>query len=72
MAQLSVAQYDALEGAITHRRRIAVWRRGTEFVVVPTRLVMRNGREELEARQPTTGHPMVLVLDELDRVEVVP
>ncbi len=71
MAQLSAKQYDALEHAITHRRRIAVWRRGTEYVVVPTRLVLRHGREEIEARQPTTGHPMVLVVDELDRIEVV-
>jgi len=71
VAQLSTTQYDRLERAITDRTRIAVWRRGTEYVVIPTRLVLREGREVIEARQPTTGHPMLLVLDELDRIEVV-
>jgi hypothetical protein len=71
MTQLSTEQYDALERAIADGRRIAVMRRGTEYVVVPERLRLAEGRESLEARNPTTGDRLVLHLDELDAIEVV-
>lgn len=71
MAQFSTSQYDALERAIADRRRIAVYRRGTEFIVVPTRLRMLQGREEVEAVHPTTGDRLRLYIDELDSFEVV-
>jgi hypothetical protein len=71
MAQLTVAQYDALEGAIRSGRRIAVWRRGSEFVVIPERLVLRGRREAIEAHHPTTGHPLTLWVDEAESIEVV-
>jgi hypothetical protein len=71
MAQLSPAQYDALERAIADRRRIAVYRRGTEFIVVPTRLRLIEGREEIEAVHPTTGDRLKLFVDEVDSFEVV-
>jgi len=32
MKELTVRQYDALESAITHGKRISVFRRGTEYV----------------------------------------
>jgi transcriptional antiterminator Rof (Rho-off) len=68
---LSVKQYDAIERAITHGQRIAVYRRGTEFIVIPERLVLRNRRECVEARHPTTGDHLTLWLDELDALELV-
>ena len=71
MAQLTHQQYDALERAITDRRRVAVWRRGTEYVVVPEQLRMVSGREAIDARNPTTGDHLRLFLDELDAIEVV-
>ena len=71
MAQLSTKQYDALERAIAEGRRVAVWRRGTEYVVIPVRLRLTGGRESVEARNPTTGDDMVLHLDEVDSIEVV-
>lgn len=71
MAQLSTSQYDQLERAVTRGQRIAVYRRGTEYVVVPLRLVLRGGRELIEARNPTTGDDMRLFIDELDAIEVV-
>ena len=71
MTQLTVRQYDALEDAIRHGRRIVVWRRGTEFLVIPERLVMSGRREAIEARHPTTGQPLTLWVDEADRIEVV-
>jgi hypothetical protein len=71
MAQLSPAQYDALERAIADRRRIAVYRRGTEFIVLPTALRLREGRELVEAVHPTTGDRLMLYVDEMDSFEVV-
>jgi hypothetical protein len=69
--QLSVSQYDALERAITDGRRISVFRRGTEFLVIPERLVLRNSRECIEARHPTTGDHLTLWIDEAESVEIV-
>ena len=71
MAQLTHAQYDALEGAIQRGRRIVIYRRGTEYVVVPLELRARGGRETLEARHPVTGDTMTVYLDELESLEVV-
>ncbi|MBX9929166.1 MAG: hypothetical protein K2X99_09665 [Gemmatimonadaceae bacterium] len=71
MAPLTTAQYDALERAIVDRRRIAVWRRGTEYIVIPQRLAIVRGKETLEAMHPTTGHPLSVILDETDRIEVI-
>jgi hypothetical protein len=71
MAELTHEQYDALERAVTSGQRIAVRRRGTEYVVVPDRLQVSAGRERIEARNPTTGDRMVLYVDEIDGFEVV-
>jgi hypothetical protein len=64
-------QYDALERAITGGNRIAAYRRGTEYVVVPTRLRVIKGREAVEATHPSTGDEITLYLDEMDSFEVV-
>jgi hypothetical protein len=71
LAQLTHKQYDILESAIVSGGRIATSRRGTEFVVVPTRLRVISGREAVEATHPTTGQAMTLYLDEMDSIEVV-
>jgi hypothetical protein len=64
-------QYDLLERAIMSGKRIAAFRRGTEYVVVPTRLRMISGREAVDATHPTTGDEITLYLDEMDSFEVV-
>jgi hypothetical protein len=71
ITQLNAAQYDALERAIIDRRRLSVWRRGTEFMVIVDRLRVTGGREALEAHHPTTGDKLVLYIDELEGIEVV-
>jgi hypothetical protein len=71
VTQLNAAQYDALERAITDRRRLSVWRRGTEFILVVDRLRVTGGREALEAHHPTTGDKLTLFIDELEGIEVV-
>ena len=68
---LSVVQYDRLEHAIAKRIRLALTRRGTEYLVIPERLRIDAGREVIEARHPSTGHRLELFVDELDGIEVV-
>jgi hypothetical protein len=71
LAEWTHREYDMLEKAIQSGRRIAAFRRGTEYVVVPTKLRMISGREAVEATHPTTGDEITLYLDELDSFEVV-
>lgn len=71
MAQLTHEQYDTLERAVTRGQRIAVHRRGTEYIVIPLSLGVRSGREVIEARNPTTGDSLSLYLDEVDSIETV-
>ena len=71
MAEWTHKQYDALERAIVTGKRIAAYRRGTEFVVVPTRLRVISGREAVDATHPTTGDAITLYLDEMESFEVV-
>lgn len=71
VTQLNTAQYDALERAIIDGRRLSVWRRGSEYVVVVDRLRMMGGREALEAHHPTTGDKLTLFIDELEGIEII-
>lgn len=71
MAHLTPTQYDHLERAIADGRRLSVYRRGTEYVVVADRLRLAGGREAIEARHPTTGESITLWIDEVDSIEVV-
>ena len=71
VTQLSPAQYDALERAIMDGRRLSVWRRGTEFMIIVDRLRVTGGREALEAHHPTTGDKLTLYIDELEGIEVI-
>ena len=71
MAQLNHEDYDRLERAVARGHRIAVLRRGTEYIVIPLSLSTRQGREAIEARNPTTGDSMTLYVDELESIEMV-
>jgi hypothetical protein len=71
VAQLTHEQYETLERAIIDGRRIAVYRRGTEYVVRAERLRVERGREVLDARHPTTGEALTFHLDDLDAIQVI-
>jgi hypothetical protein len=71
VAQLSHSQYDQLERAIIDGSRISLYRRGTEYVVIPVKLKTVDGKEAVLATHPTTGERMTFVLGEIDRFEVV-
>ena len=72
MKQLTHRQYDALESAITHGRRVSIHRRGTEYVGIPKRLWSVGQREAVAVLHPTTGELITIYLDEIDRMDVVP
>lgn len=72
MKQLNHRQYDALESAITHGRRISIRRRGTEYVGIPKKLWSEGQREAVSILHPTTGEEITVYLDEIDRLDVVP
>jgi hypothetical protein len=71
MAELTTDQYDRLERAVIDRKRIVIYRRGTEYIVVPKRLHLVGGRERIEAVHPTTGDRMIIYLDEIDSLQVI-
>jgi hypothetical protein len=69
--QLTHDEYEALERAVRVGSRVAAFRRGTEYVVIPQQLLLREGREIIRATHPTTGEPIELALDELDALQVI-
>jgi hypothetical protein len=71
MMQFTNAHYDLVERAVARGTRIAVFRQGREFIVVPLVLASRNGREAIETRHPMTGHDLTIYLDEIERLEPV-
>lgn len=72
MGQLTHEQYDTLERALVKGTRVAISRKGRrEYVVIPLRLHTREGREAIEARNPTTGHDLTIYVDEIDALEAL-
>lgn len=71
MGQLTHAEYDILERAIADGRRIAIYRRGTEYVVIPRALRLVDGRELVESTHPTTGDDFDFFIDDLESIQVV-
>jgi hypothetical protein len=69
--QFTTRQYNALERAVAQGQRLAVYRRGSEFVVRPESIGLRAGREAIETVQPATGDRMTIYLDEIEYFEVV-
>ena len=62
---------DQLERAARDRLRVALTRRGTEYVVTALRLTTVDRREALVGRLPMTGEEITLRLDEVDGFQVV-
>jgi hypothetical protein len=71
MAHFSPDELDRIERAVAAGSRVAVFRRGSEFVVIPTALEMVQGRDVLACAHPTTGEPMRFDLAEVDAIEVI-
>lgn len=63
---------DALERAVREGRRVALRRRGTEYVVVAVGLETHGRDETLAGRLPMTGETMTFRLRELETFAVLP
>ncbi|HET7295593.1 MAG TPA: hypothetical protein VFI66_00530 [Gemmatimonadales bacterium] len=71
-SRLTPDALDALERAVRERRRVALRRRGTEYVVVAERLDTAGRDEALQGRLPMTGELLAFQLRELESFAVLP
>jgi hypothetical protein len=62
---------DQLERAVRQGRRVALARRGTEYVVIAVRLTTVGNRDAFVGRIPMTGEEMVFVLEDLEALQVL-
>lgn len=68
---MTAAQYDALERAIVNRSRVAIRLNGGELVVIPESIRVQGGRELLVTQNPSSGLPLLMRIDDIERLEVV-
>jgi hypothetical protein len=62
---------DQLENAARRGQRVALSRRGTEYIVVALRVTNQDQHEVLIGRLPMTGEDLVFRLDHIDSFQVV-
>jgi hypothetical protein len=63
---------DALERAVRERRRVALRRRGAEYVVVAERLDTLERDDTLQGRLPMTGELLAFPLRDFESFAVLP
>lgn len=62
---------DQLERAVRGGLRVALTRRGTEYIVTAVRVSSAGRREALVGRHPMTGEELTFILDEMDSFQVL-
>ena len=62
---------DQLENAARRGQRVALSRRGTEYVVVAIRVTTDERHDVLVGRLPMTGEELAFRLDQIDSFQVV-
>jgi hypothetical protein len=62
---------DQLERAVREGLRVALTRRGTEYIVTALRVATAGRREALIGRLPMTGEELVFLLDDMDSFQVL-
>jgi hypothetical protein len=62
---------DQLESAARRGLRVALNRRGTEYIVVAIRVASVDQHEALIGRLPMTGEDLTFRLDEIDSFQVI-
>jgi hypothetical protein len=67
----SPERLDQLENAVRHGRRVALSRRGTEYIVIAVRLASLGNRDAFIGRNPMTGEEIAFVLEEIDAMQVL-
>jgi hypothetical protein len=62
---------DQLERAVRDGLKVALTRRGTEYVVTALRISTVDRREALVGRLPMTGEELAFRLDQIDSFQVI-
>ena len=62
---------DQLEHAARKGLRVALSRRGTEYIVVAVRVTTEDQREVLIGRLPMTGEDLTFRLNDIDSFQVI-
>jgi hypothetical protein len=62
---------DQLESAARRGQRVALSRRGTEYIVVALRVTTEDRHDVLVGRLPMTGEDLSFRLDQIDSFQVV-
>jgi predicted DNA-binding transcriptional regulator YafY len=62
---------DQLESAARRGQRVALSRRGTEYIVVALRVTTEDQHDVLVGRLPMTGEDLSFRLDQIDSFQVV-
>jgi uncharacterized protein with PhoU and TrkA domain len=62
---------DQLEHAARNGRRVAIMRRGTEYIVVALRVTSTSRHDVLVGLLPMTGEELIFHLDEIDAMQVL-
>ncbi|HWA58124.1 MAG TPA: hypothetical protein VG692_12765 [Gemmatimonadales bacterium] len=62
---------DQLENAARNGRRVALARRGSEYVVIAVRMTSVNNRDAFVGRLPMTGEEMTFVLNDVEYMQVL-
>jgi hypothetical protein len=62
---------DQLERAVRDGLKVALNRRGTEYVVTALRITTVDRREALVGRLPMTGDELAFRLDQIDSFQVI-
>ena len=63
---------DQLEHAARNGLRVALNRRGTEYVVTALRMTVTENRDAFVGKLPMTGEEMTFVLEEINELQVLP
>lgn len=67
----SPERLDQLENAVRRGMRIAVTRRGNEFIVVATRMTTVDNRDAVAGILPMTNTEMVFALEDLEGLTIL-
>jgi hypothetical protein len=62
---------DQLERAVRDGLKVALNRRGTEYIVTALRITTVDRREALVGRLPMTGEELAFRLDQIDSFQVI-
>jgi hypothetical protein len=62
---------DQLENAVRRGLRVALSRRGTEYIVVALRIATIGRQEAFIGRLPMTGEELPFLLDDIDHFQVI-